>query len=226
MVKSKSQELVEELKTIFGGDNRAIEVILPSIIYLLVNRYIGLQWAIWLTLISSVIFFGYRLQHKQSIWYAVVGLFSAGLAAGITLLTGSSASYFLPGIITGGIAFTTAIITTLFQRPLAALSSHITRGWPIDWYWHPQIRPAYSEVSWGWALYFGIRFAVQGLSYTYGSTEFLGLIQLLGGWPILVLVLIASYLYGVWRLQNLNGPSVEEYKEGIPPPWEGQQRGF
>jgi hypothetical protein len=38
--------------------------------------------------------------------------------------------------------------------------------------------------------------------------------------------LIASYLYGTWRLRNLGGPSVEEFKSGAEPPWEGQQRGF
>jgi hypothetical protein len=39
-------------------------------------------------------------------------------------------------------------------------------------------------------------------------------------------VLIASYLYGTWRLGTLGGPSVEEFKPGAEPPWEGQQRGF
>ena len=31
---------------------------------------------------------------------------------------------------------------------------------------------------------------------------------------------------GLWRLGNLGGPSVEEFKNGAPPPWQGQQRGF
>ena len=41
-----------------------------------------------------------------------------------------------------------------------------------------------------------------------------------------VLLLIVSYLYGTWRLRSLGGPSVEEFKSGAEPPWEGQQRGF
>jgi len=39
-------------------------------------------------------------------------------------------------------------------------------------------------------------------------------------------LLVVSYLYGIWRLGNLEGPSVEEFKLGQEPPWEGQKRGF
>ena len=53
-----------------------------------------------------------------------------------------------------------------------------------------------------------------------------GYVQLLTGWPATILLLIASYLYGTWRLRKLGGPSVEEFKAGTEPPWEGQQRGF
>jgi hypothetical protein len=46
------------------------------------------------------------------------------------------------------------------------------------------------------------------------------------GWPATILLLAVSYLYGTWRLRNLEGPSVEEFREETEPPWEGQQRGF
>jgi hypothetical protein len=40
------------------------------------------------------------------------------------------------------------------------------------------------------------------------------------------MVLVASYIYGIWRLRQLGGPGVEEYKEDKKPPWKGQSRGF
>jgi hypothetical protein len=30
----------------------------------------------------------------------------------------------------------------------------------------------------------------------------------------------------VWRLAKLQGPSVEEFKNNVPPPWQSQRRGF
>ena len=48
----------------------------------------------------------------------------------------------------------------------------------------------------------------------------------LRGKTLLILLLVASYLYGLWRLQRLNGPSVEEFRSGAEPPWQGQKRGF
>jgi len=46
------------------------------------------------------------------------------------------------------------------------------------------------------------------------------------GWPVTILVLVISYIYGIWRLRKLGGPGVEEFTEGADPPWKGQTRGF
>ena len=51
-------------------------------------------------------------------------------------------------------------------------------------------------------------------------------INILLGWPFTILILILSYLYGLWHLQNLGGPGVQEYQNDKKPPWEGQKRGF
>jgi len=52
------------------------------------------------------------------------------------------------------------------------------------------------------------------------------LFNLISGWPATILLLVISYIYGQNRLEALRGPSVEEFKKGTPPPWNGQQRGF
>ena len=44
------------------------------------------------------------------------------------------------------------------------------------------------------------------------------------GAPIFLLVL--TYIYGQKKLIKLGGPSVEEYRKKIPPPWSSQQSGF
>jgi hypothetical protein len=226
MAKSKIQEIVEEFRTVFGGNNRIIDVILPTVVFLVANRALGLSWASGLSLLTAFLFLAYRLQRGQIFGYAITGLISVALAAGISSLTNSAASFFLPDIIGGGISFVAAIVSVFIKRPLAALSSHLTRGWALSWYQHQNILPAYAEVTWGWAIFLGLRLALQIQTYLTGSTETVGIVQIASGWPALILVLIASYLYGIWRLGNLAGPSVAEFEAEIPPPWKGQQRGF
>ena len=75
-------------------------------------------------------------------------------------------------------------------------------------------------------VFFGLRLALQFNLLQAGAASQLGVVQFLTGWPATIILLIASYLYGTWRLRNLGGPAVEEFETGAEPPWQGQQRGF
>jgi hypothetical protein len=119
-----------------------------------------------------------------------------------------------------------AVISVVIGRPMVAWTSHLARRWPLAWYWHPRVRPAYSEVTWMWAFFFMLRSLVQYAVLRDGSVEQLALTNLITGWPATIALLVASYLYGVWRLKRLEGPSVEEFKAGAEPPWQGQVKGF
>lgn len=88
------------------------------------------------------------------------------------------------------------------------------------------MRPAYSQVTWLWVVFFSIRLVLQIVFFREADTGGLALLNVLTGWPATLVLLVASYLYGSWRLGNLGGPSVEEFKAGSPPPWTGQRRGF
>jgi hypothetical protein len=77
-----------------------------------------------------------------------------------------------------------------------------------------------------WTIFFAARLLWQYSLYQAQATGQLALINTLLGWPALVILLVLSYLYGTWRLQNLHGPSVDEFRKQVPPPWEGQKRGF
>jgi hypothetical protein len=88
------------------------------------------------------------------------------------------------------------------------------------------VRPAYSEVTLFWAAVFGLRLWGQVLLFNAEEPERFAAFTTLGGWPTTLVLLVVSYLYGTWRLKQLRGPSVEEFKAGAQAPWEGQQRGF
>jgi hypothetical protein len=77
-----------------------------------------------------------------------------------------------------------------------------------------------------WAAFIGARLVAQYTLYQQGDAELLGWANILLGWPVTIFVLVISYLYGIWRLAKLGGPSVDEFLSHQPAPWKGQKRGF
>jgi hypothetical protein len=211
---------------VLAGRSKILDTILPPLFFVLLNAIWGMQVAIWASLGLAVLIAIYRLLRRQSLLYALGGAGGVALAAAVAYLLGSAEGFFLPTIITGGFTFLLALVSVLVGRPMVAYTSYVARRWPLDWYWHPKVRPAYSEVTWMWVVFFGLRLLLQFSLFQEEAASLLGIVQFLTGWPATIVLLIISYLYGTWRLGTLGGPSVEEFKSSAGPPWEGQQRGF
>lgn len=226
MKQSKSRELLDELRIVFAGRNSFLDAILPPILFLLVNGLVGFQAAMWSALGLSVIIAAMRIFRKQALIYALAGVGSAAVAIVIAWVLGNSEGFFLPGLISGSLTLLLTIISLAIRRPMAAWTSYVARRWPWDWYWHPQVRPAYSEVTFAWVLFFAARLFLQFYLYENQDVNSLAVTNFVTGWPATILLLIGSYLYGKWRLENLHGPSVDEFKNDTPAPWQGQRRGF
>ena len=223
-MQNRFSELSDEFRAVLGG--RLIDAILPPILFLIANAIWGLQVAMWTALGLSIILGIRRVRRGESLTYGLLGVFSILLAIGLVSLLGRAESFFLPGLISGGLTVGLCLISLLIGRPLTAWSSFITRRWTLAWYWHPRIRPAYTETTLLWTLFFGLKFWWQINLFQGGDTDMLAWVQTLSGWPALLILLVLTYIYGTWRLRNLNGPSIEEFEHNIPAPWEGQQRGF
>jgi hypothetical protein len=224
---TKFADIRDELKTVFAGRGGGIlDAVLPLIVFLLVTRFSHLEAGIWSAAGVGLLFFVIRLYRGQKIAYALVGLGGVGLAAAASYLTGGEEGFFLPGLFGGVLTVAALLVSAVFKKPLAAYSSHLTRNWPLDWYWHSRVLPAYTQVTLIWAFGFGIRTAIEIWLYIAGRTISLGLIRTLMGWPYTILILILSYFYGIWQLKRLEGPSVDEFTAGAEEPWEGQKRGF
>jgi hypothetical protein len=167
-----------------------------------------------------------RLYLKQSVLYALAGVGSVLLAIALVWLFGRAEGFFIPDLASGVMMTLLALVSLFIRRPMVAWTSYIARRWPLDWYWHPQVRPAYSEVTLAWTIFFATRLFWQVSVYQNQNVSELALVNALTGWPAMILLLIMSYLYGTWRLARLHGPSVDEFRAGAPAPWQGQRRGF
>jgi hypothetical protein len=210
----KLRELLEELRSVLAGRAGLIDAALPPIAFLLVNALLGFVYAMVGALLTAGIVAVIRLRRKQSLAYALGGLAGAGVAYLIVRFSGRAQDYFLPGILGSVLTVGGCLISVLARR------------WPLGWYWHPQVRPAYAEVTLLWTLFFSLRLALQIGFYQRQAAGALATLNALLGWPATILLLAVSYLYGQWRLRHLGGPSVDEYRGGAPPPWRSQQQGF
>jgi len=224
---SKIQELRDELKLVFSGRGAGIlDALIPFLVYILTDRLANLNLALILSAGTAIVLLIWRLLNKQSLAFALGGLGTTTLAALLAFLGGTEGGFYLPGFITGGLTVIACFASVFFGRPLAAYSSHLTRRWPLDWYWHARVKPAYSQVSIFWGIAFALRLALEILFFTRRDFDALATVRVVMGWPYTVVVLIASYIYGQSRLKALKGPSVSEFQADAQPPWEGQQRGF
>jgi len=223
---NKFNEVLDEFRTVVLGRSKVIDAVAPPLLFVLVNALAGFDAAM-ITALGLALLLGVRRWRRQE-----SALFAFGGAAGVAIAfllarwLDRAEGFFLPGIITGGLTLLLAVISNLAGRPLVAWTSYLARRWPLAWYWHPQVRPAYSEITWLWAAYFAARLLAQAFLFQNARADQLAWLNLALGWPATVLLLVVTYVYGVWRLQKLGGPSVEEFKAGTPPPWQGQRRGF
>jgi uncharacterized membrane protein (UPF0136 family) len=225
-VNAKLRELVEEFRTVTAGRGSLIDAAIPPVIFLVANSLWGFETAAYGALLSALLLGVLRLVRGQPLKYALGGLGAATLTIVAVRVLNRAEAYFLPGVITGLLTVIACGLSVLVRRPLVAWTSHLIRRWPLDWYWHPKVRPAYSEVTVVWAIFFGLKLALQAYLLREGRTGTLAIVNVITGWPATIVLLALSYIYGLWRLRRLQGPSVEEYKAGSKPPWTGQRRGF
>jgi hypothetical protein len=224
MKTTKNQEILEELTSILKGNT--LDAMVPPLIFVFMNRFFSLPIAIFSAIGVAASFGLTRIIKQQKSIYALTGLGGVLLAGGFALFANNATNFFLPGIISNVFFLLMMFVSIVIGRPLAALASHITRGWSFDWFLRPDIKPAYTEVTWMWLALFIMRTALQIFLYTQESIDQLAWTNLLLGLPFTILVLVISYVYGIWRLKQLKGPGIVEFNEHKHPPYKGQTRGF
>lgn len=223
---SMLSEVTQELRSLLSGQAGIADGILPPVVFAVVNLFAGVVPAAWAGASVGLAIVLWRLMRKRPLKFALSGLGGTLLATGLALRSGRAETYFLPGIITGAISTAAIVGSLVARRPFVAFTSWVTRSWPLEWYWHPRVRPAYMTVTWFWAFYFAIRTAAAWWMYSSEQVELLAAFRVVTGWPGLLALLTATYVVGRRKLVALEGPSVEEFAAGHPPPWNGQAQGF
>lgn len=220
----KSREVFDELKSVLSG--KTVDALFPPLIFVVFNGLSGLLAASIIATVSAAGFTLLRLIRKEELKYALGGLSGVLIAVGFAYFSGSAENFFLPKIISSAFMVLLTLGSILRGKPLAALMSHLTRGWPMEWFKRKDVKPAYVEVTLIWGLLLAIRLIIQVLLFRGRNLSQIFWVNMLIGTPFTIMVLIFSYLYGIWRLNRLQGPGVDEFLERKPKPWKGQKKGF
>lgn len=217
-------QIKNEIKEFATG--KTIDALFPPIIYVIGNLFFDLKVAIFLSLAFAILLGLYRILKKQNFIYAFGGVIGILIASGFAYFGDNAASYFLPKVISSGFLFLISFISVIIGKPLAAIASHLFRGWDWKWFLRHDVKPAYREVTIVWAILLLLRMILQIILLKRGNLIELGWANILLGLPATLAILVLSFIYGVWRLINLKGPGIDEFVEGKEPPWRGQTKGF
>ena len=223
-MKQLLKDIIDELIYVLKGNT--LDILIPPILFYLTLTFLSLIYALVISLLFAVVMLTIRLYKKEKWYYALGGIAGTTFAAIMVYINNNASNFFLPDLIGTGVFIIVTIVSLIIKKPLAMLASHITRGWDIDWFLRKDIYPAYVEVTYFWLGFFMIRFGVELSLYLTSTTEDLVIANIIMGLPLLIIVLTLSYVYGIWRLQSLDGPGIDEYLDGKEPPYRGQRKGF
>ena len=140
---------------------KTIDAIIPSILFVSLNAIFGLVIGIIGSLVFSIGLILLRIYQKKDIKYGLVGLGMLFIASILSLLTNNPNTYFLPDLLTNLLIVIVIVVSLIIRKPFAAYASHLTRAWPLEWYWRNDIKPAYLEVSIIWFIFFDIKLIIQ-----------------------------------------------------------------
>lgn len=189
-----------------------IDTVAPTVVFALVAARGTVTTAAAASLALCAVVFTYRLVRRQGLVYAASGLGGVLVGLVVALLSDDAEGFFLPGII-GNLALgLLCIASVLARRPALAYTSAVLYRWPMGWYLHPRVRPAYSEMTWLWAVYYLAKGGYQLRLVGDSDLALLTTVRLLTGWPSLVALLGITYAYITWRLKRLGGPDVAAWR--------------
>lgn len=220
----KGREILDELKSVLSG--KTIDALIPPLVFVIINGLFGLMAASFISILTALGFGVRRLLKKQDLKYALGGLLGVLAAVGFAYLSGNATNFFIPKIISGAFMVLLSLGTLFIGKPMAAWLSHLSRGWPMDWFMRKDVKPAYREVTVIWTMLLAFRLLIQIFLFKGRNLSQIFWINTLMGTPATIAILVLSYIYGIWRLQKLGGPGVDEYIEGKSKPWRGQKKGF
>lgn len=183
------------LHDLLGGRRGALESALPSVVFVIGYLVSGSDLAVALVaaLLTAAGLAAARLVRREKPVRVAGGLAGVTIAAVVAARTGNAADYFLPSLL-ANIASALIWATSILARwPLLGVIIGFAIGQRTAWRQDPDLLRAYSLASWIWAASFLVRAGVNTPLYLNDDLVGLGISRVLLGWPMVLLVIAASW---------------------------------
>ena len=219
-------DLKSDLREFGDRTGSWFDAFIAPLVFVVVNSLAGARPAAGAAIALAVGLVVWRVARRQPIRYAIAGVGGTLFASALAAYSDRGEAYFLPGVVTSAAYSLVFFATVVWGKPAVAWASHWSRRFPKEWYWHPRIRPAYTETTVMWGAFFVVRAGFLGRAVVNEDVVEAATIRILGGWPAIIGLIVVTQIYGRWRLRRLAGPSVREFETGVTPPWLGHAGGF
>lgn len=197
---------------VLGNPKVLVDTVAPTVVFVTVAATVGLGAAATAALGLCAAVFAYRVARRDRLLYAASGLGGVAVGVAFALWAGQAEGFFVPGIV-GNLVFAVVCAgSVLAKRPVIAYTSAALYRWPLGWYLHDRVRPAYSEITWVWALFYCAKGLVQIVLVQREALAALTAVRLVSGWPAFAALIAVTYAYVTWRLRRLGGPTVAEWQ--------------
>jgi hypothetical protein len=198
----------EQLSQQLGGVRGVVEAAIPITLFVVLNPILGgrdlgpltgLQWAIVIAAGSAFAIAAWRAARKEPIRYALNGLFGIALGAFLAWRSDEARNFYLPGIIQGGIYGFLLIGSALIRHPIIGwIYAVVAQGGKKEWRQNAPLVDILSKLTIVWGVVFIVKNAFRWWLWTIGAENALGLVTLVGGWPVTI-ALTALTIWAVRR---------------------------
>ena len=180
-----------------GGVGAAIDSALPAIVFALVYAASGrsLRAAVWAALTVGVVLLVVRLVRREQVRNAVGGFVAVVGAAALAAVTGRAENYFLVSLGRSVALLVGYVVSNLVRYPVVGLVVGLARGRPTAFRTDPHQLRAYTRATWIWVGLFALRLVVRVPLFLTGQVTWLSVTDVVMGWPLFGLTILATYLY-------------------------------
>ncbi|GAB3404673.1 DUF3159 domain-containing protein [Flindersiella endophytica] len=184
----------ESLAKLLGGWRASADATLPPVAFvvgwLLAGHSVG--WGAVASIVVGLAFAAYRMVRGEKPRAVLIGLLGVAVAAAVALYTGRAADFFLARIAVNAASALAWAVSIVVRRPLLGVVIGTVLRQGRQWRRDPALVRAYSYASWIWVLMYALRVVVLGLLYLADAVVGLGAVQILLGWPVLMICLVIS----------------------------------
>ena len=215
MKPSEVEELppfAEQMAQQLGGWRGLVESGIPVAVFVLTNVILGefypddsrfvLQWAIGAAVTVALAIAVLRFARKQSIRFAINGLFGIALGAYLAYKSGEQRDFYLPGIF---ITFGYVVLllgSIVVGHPLVGwIWTVVANAGKGDWRSDALLKRTFTWLTAVWAVVFFVKFAIQGSLYLAQYETALGISRIALSYPPFAL-LLAITIWAVRRVRR------------------------